>query len=61
MNMKRSKERANDVPLTTGAPQGSVAQALPRAGARALVPRPRSGRLGISMKEKAGAVTLRTH
>lgn len=53
LNMKRSKERANALPLTTGAPQGFVAQALPRAEARALVPRPRSGRLGILMKEKS--------
>jgi hypothetical protein len=49
----KDKEGLKDVPLATGAPQGFVAQALPRARARALVPRPRSGRLGILMKEKS--------
>jgi hypothetical protein len=53
LDMERAKERANAVPLATDAPQGFVAQALPRAEARALVPRPRSGRLGILMKEKS--------
>jgi len=53
MKMERAKERANAVPLTPAAPQGFVAHALPRAKARALVPRPRSGRLGTLMKEKA--------
>ncbi|MDR3487163.1 MAG: DUF3991 and TOPRIM domain-containing protein [Bradyrhizobium sp.] len=53
MIMERVKERADAVPLATDAPQGFVAQALPRASARALVPRPRSGRLGVLMKEKS--------
>jgi hypothetical protein len=53
MSMEKAKERANAVPLSPDAPQGFVAQVLPRAEARALVPRPRSGRRGILMKEKS--------
>ena len=53
MKMQKAKERAKDVPLAADAPQGVVAQALPRAKARALVPRPRSGRLGSLMQEKS--------
>jgi hypothetical protein len=53
MEMKGREKNTNDVPLAPNARQGVVAKVLPRAEARALAPRSRSGRLGTLMKEKS--------
>jgi hypothetical protein len=50
---ERREGKGEPLPLAMDAPQGDVAETLPRAEARALVPRPRSGRLGASVKEKS--------